>query len=297
MPTVAEACPDIRVLYINTQGPTSERDLEYGRQLLDILGLHNFTVAKADVTREEFREGMEEVGISPDKSPEDGKSNVFHVLSQDVFKVTPLKQDCAASGVKCLLSGVRRGQTRDRDHFKFLQYSEGIDPSKGHPILDWSDETCLEFLRLKNIPPHPELNSLLEVVVSNASSNSVTAPGEERHYHRKSSLRSRRPSRGSEKECGIHVQSNDKSLTSGSNPVPTIPNVVVGKIKCKFCKAAKELLAESDVDYVDVPVHLFPHLIPAGTQTVPVIYLDKKLIGGYGNLCEYFDVEDTLNTK
>ena len=57
--TVAEACPDVRVLYIDTQGPTSQRDLEYGRQLLDYLGLSNFSVAKADVTREEFRQGME----------------------------------------------------------------------------------------------------------------------------------------------------------------------------------------------------------------------------------------------
>ena len=57
--TVAEACPDVRVLYIDTQGPTSQRDLEYGRQLLDHLGLPNFSVAKADVTRDEFKEGME----------------------------------------------------------------------------------------------------------------------------------------------------------------------------------------------------------------------------------------------
>jgi len=128
---VAEACPEVRVLFINTQGPTSERDLEYGRQVLDILGLNNFTVASADVTREEFRKGMAEVGITPDQNDH---QNAFHVLSQDVFKVNPLMQECASSNVQCLLSGVRRGQTKDRDNFSFIQYSQG-DPAKAHPIL------------------------------------------------------------------------------------------------------------------------------------------------------------------
>lgn len=279
---VAEACPKVRVLYINTQGPTSERDLEYGRRVLNVLGLKNFTVAKSDVTREEFREGMEEVGITPDQS--DGQ-NVFHVLSQDVFKVTPLKQECAASNVQCLLSGVRRGQTKDRAYFNFIQHSQA-DPAKAHPILDWSDEECLEFLRLKNIPPHPELNPLLEVIKApkddKSSDTSISFP-----------LRSRRPSRGSDMECGIHVQAESKM--PGRYPVPSVPNVVVGKIKCRFCTAAKELLADLGIDYVEVPVHLFSHLIPTGTTTVPVVYLNKTMIGGYGNLCAYLEVEDTLN--
>ena len=96
----------MRVLYIDTQGPTSERDLEYGYQLLDHLGLNNFIIAKADVTREEFWEGMEEVGIVQD---ENSRQKIFHKLSQDVFKMTPLKQEIAKSNVQCLLSGVCRG--------------------------------------------------------------------------------------------------------------------------------------------------------------------------------------------
>jgi len=289
---VAEACPEVRVLYINTQGPTSEGDLEYGRQLLDFLGLKNFTIAKAGVTRDEFREGMEVLGISHDQM-KDGQ-NVFHKLSQDVFKVQPLKQECANSSVKCLLSGVRRGQTRDRDHFKFLQHSQDDSPSRGHPILDWSDEQCLEFLRLKNIPPHPQLTSVLEDMVSAAKNQDSSKPKLKRVT---SSLRSRRVSRGSEKECGIHVQDNNKSSNNNKDPVPPLQNMVVGKIKCKFCVAAKKLLAEWNIEFVEAPVHLFPHLIPEGTKTVPVVYLNKKLIGGYGNLCEYFEVEDTINSK
>ncbi len=79
--------------------------------------------------------------------------------------------------------------------------------------------------------------------------------------------------------------------------MPIVPNVVVGKGKCKFCKAAKELLSEKDADYVEAPVTLFPHPVPARTRTVPVIYLDKQPIGGYGNLCECPGVKDVLRDK
>merc|ERR1712087_663668 len=98
---------------------------------LDVLGLNNFTISKADVTRDDFRSGMREVGIT-----ETDHKDVFDKLSQDVFKIAPLKKECAASGVKCLLSGVRRGQTSDRDRFIFIQFPHG-GPAKAHPILDW----------------------------------------------------------------------------------------------------------------------------------------------------------------
>ena len=89
-------------------------------------------MAKADVTREEFRKDMKEVGITTDQS---NGQNVFHVLSQDVFKVISRKQECAASNAQCLLSGVRRGQTKDHAHFNFIQYSQD-DPTKAHLILN-----------------------------------------------------------------------------------------------------------------------------------------------------------------
>lgn len=286
---VAEACPDVRVMFIDTQGPTSERDLAYGREVMDVLGLKNFTVAKAGVTKEEFRQGMEDVGICPEREK---TKHVFHSLSQDVFKVTPLKRECAASDVQCLLSGVRRGQTSDRDHFKFLQHSQS-DPDKGHPILDLSDEDCLEILRLKNIPPHPELNSLLDEIATAAVVEKGSNP--KNLNKMTSSLRGKRISRKSGAECGIHVQSD--SDAPGKDPVPPLPNVVVGKTNCRFCIATKSLLADVGINFVEVPLHLFPHLIPTGTKTVPVVYINKLLVGGYGDVCEFLEIEDTLNTK
>ena len=96
-------------------------------------------------------------------------------------------------------------------------------------------------------------------------------------------------------ECGIHIQT--AGHMPSKDPKPPLPNVVVGKTKCRFCVAAKKVLADLGITYVEVPVHLFPHLVPAGTKTVPVIYMHQELIGGYNDLCKYLGVEDTLNTK
>jgi len=278
---VAEACPNIRVLFIDTQSPTSQRDLSYGRQVLSHLGLNNFEIAKAKFTREEFAEGMAEVGVH-----HVDQKDVFHTLSQDVFKITPLKK--ATTDTKCLLSGVRRGQTKSRDSLPFLRYSGSEDPDKAHPILDWSDEDCLDFLKMKKIPPHPELNSLLDDVLPSSKNKKP------RKNSLSSSLRSKRDERGEGQECGIHIVQDEKRV--GNVPVPSLPNIVIGKKKCRYCVGAKELLNDSGIEYVEAPVHLFTHLIPADAKTLPVVYLNKKLVGGYDRLCEHLGVDDILNS-
>lgn len=122
---VAESYPRMRVMYIHTQSATSERDLEYGRRVMRAVGKpeDSLVVAKADVTREEFREGMVAVGYKT-------SGDDFRAMSQDVFKITPMKRQCADSGIKVLISGARRGQTAMRDGLKFVQSSHGSDPAK-----------------------------------------------------------------------------------------------------------------------------------------------------------------------
>ncbi|KAL7546089.1 hypothetical protein ACHAWF_009426 [Thalassiosira exigua] len=308
---VAEACPGIRVLFIHTQGETSDRDLEYGRQVLNHLCLsENLTVAKSDVSRDEFRKSMAAVDNTLECKP-DFYSSTFHVLSQNVFKLAPLKHTCAEYDVQCLLSGVRRGQTSHRDSLNFIQYpSASGDPDKAHPILDWSDEQCLEYLQFKNIPVHPEMNSVLREMTMMKQENvvSVVSNGHQKPEaksqsnadqregglpnHRNSLFRSKRTEQSDGRECGLHVQG---TASSGKDPVPPLPNMIMGKIKCRFCDGAKKLLEEFNVHYVEAPGHIFTHLVPSGAKTWPVIYLDSKLIGGYGDLCAHLGVKDTLN--
>lgn len=293
---VAEACPDLLVVFIDTQSPTSARDLAYGHTLLEALGLTNFMVARADVTTEEFRVGMEEVGISD-------QHKSFRKFHQDVFKVTPLARAVEDNKIKCLLSGVRRGQTHERDHFKFAEIpasNSEESPTKGHPILDWSDEDCLEFLRVKNLPAHPELGGLLAKIPEYNEVSKTENPSLSRgRSQRQSFLRSKRRSRSPGKECGIHTSGRKGSSGSGgsNHRAPPVPNVVVGKSKCRFCRAAKALLAEHGIAFDEVPIRFFTHLVPAHFTTVPIIFLQGKLIGGYQDLCQHLGVDDLLNTN
>lgn len=306
---------------LSPTGETSERDLEYGKTVLDHLGLSdNLIIAKSNTTRDEFRMGMAEVGYT-DEEDED-----FRTLSQNVFKLTPLKQICEEHNVVCLLSGVRRGQTAHRNSLKYINYDQA-GPAKAYPILDWSDEQCLEHLRSKNIPKHPEMDGLLEKIAVQQTTTLTKKTKENKQVAITSSaiipsfnaavsfnvpdndnapkadvvpskttlFRSARASQRNFRECGLHISSTASPNGSG-DPVPPLPNMVVGKVKCRFCIAAKKLLKEQDDgDYIDAPVSLFPHLIPAGTTTVPVIYLEGKLIGGYSDLCAHYGVEDELN--
>lgn len=290
---VAETFPDLLVVFIDTQSPTSQRDLAYGRQLLKAFGLTNLYVARADVTREDFRVGMEAVGVSPqDKS--------FHPMSQDVFKMEPLERAVAENKISCLLSGVRRGQTSERNHFKFAEIlGNEKGPTKGHPILDWSDDKCLTFLCSKDLPSHPEFGGLVaKMAGENAAPNklvelSSSSSSRPRRARTRTTLRSMRRSRSPNKECGIHTRGRKSSGTGDRSP--PVSNVVVGKPNCRFCKGAKALLDEHGIDYTEAPVDLFGHLIPAHVTTVPVVYLNDNHIGGYADLCQHLGVKDMLN--
>ena len=66
------------------------------------------------------------------------------------------------------------------------------------------------------------------------------------------------------------------------------------KTTCSFCVAAKELLSAKNATYeeknIEIPENraellaLFPE-----AKTVPQIYLDDKLIGGYASLVVFFN--------
>lgn len=144
----------------------------------------------------------------------------------------------------------------------------------------------MAYLRIKNIPPHPELNSLGKVIdasknnqtVENASSSSI--------------LRIRRAERGAGMECGIMSKQNASC------------QAMALYLRCQMLwlensNADSVLQPRSSlptwIDYVEAPVHLFSHLIPAGMKTVPVVHLNKQLIGGYDSLCNYLEVEDIIN--
>lgn len=63
---------------------------------------------------------------------------------------------------------------------------------------------------------------------------------------------------------------------------------------CKFCEAAKSLLADYDIDYdemvvgVDISREEFIEEFPT-QKTVPLIFINGDKIGGYEDLKEYLE--------
>lgn len=72
--------------------------------------------------------------------------------------------------------------------------------------------------------------------------------------------------------------------------------VVFSKEWCGYCKKAKKLLTEKNLEYIEVNLEelddyeqVRKELIElSGQKTVPQIFHNKQLIGGYRELQEYF---------
>lgn len=63
---------------------------------------------------------------------------------------------------------------------------------------------------------------------------------------------------------------------------------VYGKPSCTFCLRAKKLLERKGVEfeYIDIQQDAWGYevVVSSGQRTVPVIYQDEKLVGGFEEL-------------
>merc|ERR1711862_689260 len=91
---------------------------------------------------------------------------------------------------------------------------------------------------INNIPPHLELDSLIEVM----KVPEKIQPRQKEFKNPSSLLRSDRPERGPGMECGIHVQAAGHG-GSGKDPTPVVPNIIVGKIKCRSALPQRSYLS------------------------------------------------------
>lgn len=81
-------------------------------------------------------------------------------------------------------------------------------------------------------------------------------------------------------------QVQDNSMLDTSRDI-----VVYTKAGCPYCVWAKELLAEKMVGYKEVDMsgdekQHYEMYLKTGQKTVPYIYIEGKLIGGYDDLVE-----------
>jgi len=76
--------------------------------------------------------------------------------------------------------------------------------------------------------------------------------------------------------------------------------VVWSKYNCKFCEQAKSLLTQKDIAFEERKIgdgYTREELLEAvpNARTLPQIFLDEKLIGGFTELKAYFAKEKHVN--
>ncbi|MBC7757443.1 MAG: phosphoadenylyl-sulfate reductase [Phormidesmis sp. FL-bin-119] len=67
-----------------------------------------------------------------------------------IRKVEPLKRALAGNSV--WITGIRADQSMNREHMDNVEWDEGNQLLKCHPIFDWTLEQVKEFIRENNIP-------------------------------------------------------------------------------------------------------------------------------------------------
>ncbi len=76
--------------------------------------------------------------------------------------------------------------------------------------------------------------------------------------------------------------------------------VIWSKLCCPFCDQAKALLEKKGIDFVEYKIgegYTKEQLLEAvpNARTVPQIFLDDKLIGGFTELKKYFTEVNNVN--
>ncbi|HEY1010867.1 MAG TPA: phosphoadenylyl-sulfate reductase [Daejeonella sp.] len=70
-----------------------------------------------------------------------------------IRKVEPLKRALAGNSV--WITGIRADQSLNREHMDNVEWDEGNQILKYHPIFDWTLEQVKEYIRENNIPYNP----------------------------------------------------------------------------------------------------------------------------------------------
>lgn len=70
-----------------------------------------------------------------------------------IRKVEPLKRALAGNSV--WITGIRADQSMNREHMDNVEWDEGNQLLKYHPIFDWTLDQVKEYIRENNIPYNP----------------------------------------------------------------------------------------------------------------------------------------------
>ena len=178
--------------------PISIFSLDTGRLFPETLDLLSRTEAKYKQNikvyypnTESVEKLVSEIGINGFyESVENRKSCCF------VRKVEPLKR--ALAGNEVWVTGLRAEQSANRSGMKRIEWDEGNQILKFNPLLDWTFDDMIAYIKEKNIPYNP-LHDKGFISIGCAPCTRAIMEGEDARA-------GRWWWEDSKKECGLHVK-------------------------------------------------------------------------------------------
>lgn len=179
---VAEAAPDMRVLFLET-GKHFPETLAYRSELARFLGLTNVQDIKPDLAQVKDRDPTGELwAFDPDACCQ-------------LRKVEPL--DAATLSFPVLVTGRKRGQASTRATLPVVE-EKPDGQVRLNPLASWSADEITDEMKRRGLPPHP--------LVSKGYPSIGCAPCT-RPVGENQDARSGRWAGLSKTECGIHTAS------------------------------------------------------------------------------------------
>lgn len=222
-------------------------------------------------------------------------TDTAHTAYNYLRKVEPMQRALNDLDATIVLSGLRANQTSHRQTLKMVHVHQGR--LKVCPILDWNEERVAQYFEEHGLPHHPLFHQGYRSVGDWHSSKpfdpNIHQNERDTRFH------------GRSEECGLHLETtNNNMLRSESLTSVVIRNIRIDnggfvlytKPKCRFCRAAKDLIA----NIVDYPVKEFEvgkdvsraeleHGLEKSVKTVPQILFKGRHIGGYDDLAAWVE--------
>lgn len=120
-----------------------------------------------------------------------------------VRKVAPMQRALKDQQAEFWLAGLRRGQTDVRNRMNLFNEQDGV--IKILPILEWSTNDVLAYVRKHDLPLHPLHEKGYATVGDSHSSRPMSA---EDNHERETRFR------GKKQECGLHLELSEAQLKS-----------------------------------------------------------------------------------
>jgi phosphoadenosine phosphosulfate reductase len=265
---------DVKVVFVDT-GYLPQETVDYMEILTKELRL-NLVVARPQLTPEQIETRYGKLWETD------------HELYGEITKVEPMNRALRELGCVAILSGLRSEQTSNRSALKKLSYEVNTERYKVLPILDWTKVDVQTYMKEMRLPRHP-LETAGFTTIGDKHSSRALKEGETNE----------RASRfgGKVQECGLHTSTASLDNLLAQLKDHTLPDgyVLFTKPNCKFCKAAKALLKDRGVAYIenDVSDEVLAaemHQHAPDAKTVPQIFSDGTLVGGFTELFSSLDI-------